>query len=183
MSDTVRMTLEDLDGRLARDLAALAEATGGPLRYADIRRLADKAADIRRIEEGGAPGDADPAALLPRQVTVGSVTLHAPTIAVEILLERASGWEDAPGPWLDRFVAYLHAHARDRGALERVTDPDAARPVVDEWAAGLTCTPDELYAAIRKLTLDALVDADGEDEDDGGDPDSKKATGPDSSGP
>ena len=154
MENTITISIADCEERLKADLVRLAQSAaikGGVLTAAEVAELHWRREAVGRAYSGRpAMAAGDQSGLLPRSVAVGGVTLHFPSIAVRIRLERLAGWQQ-PEAWNNQYIAYLLAHSFDPEGLARIIDLQSAREAVAEFAQHLCCTEEQLAYAILRL--------------------------------
>lgn len=177
MSTTVEIWIDDLDEFLQRDLLAMRAEKGMPLRWRELRDVVTARERYIRSRNGEDVHAPSPESLLDRPLEVcEGVTLHRPTIAAEIVIDRMAEW-DCPAEWLDMAAAYVLAHARDLQALEALSEYPGCAMAVTRWASRLTITVDELQQAVRVLLQGDLGDDDEDDTDPNDDGAEKKKRG------
>lgn len=188
---TITIALEGVDERLAGEIAGLAaEQPDRPLTLSELRALVAAGEAGARAAAAGDSGDAagsaqdQAAALVGREVRAGAAVLRLPTIAARLLLDAVRAEPGLGGEERMLAEAYILAHGHDEDALRAVAAPASREALarVRDWALGLTCTVDELVAAVERLYRGAYPDADDADGA-GAKEDGKKktVTGPSSS--
>jgi hypothetical protein len=90
---------------------------------------------------------------VPVRVGVSSVWLWPMTIGASIFVQDyMDRWFRADNSRGALALAWVLAHARDsKTLLAAARGREIAEKMIDEWATGLTCTTDELYAAIDTI--------------------------------
>lgn len=163
MPTTIPVCLDGVEPALARDLArGAAAAEGAALRYADLIAVHERA-DAIRVAFGGQARQRDGAEVLGRSVRVGGVTLRSLSLGGVVALGKLVSWAELIDQTAyDILEAWVYAHSWSVQALGRLTDPVAAGEIVEEWSAQLTCTQEELRAAVEIVRDPPRSEADGE---------------------
>jgi hypothetical protein len=148
---TIAISLEGVEPALAVDLERVAASRPAPLSLAEVCELRERSDDIRLAMTGGARARTG-TAMLGRAVRVGGVTLRSISLGGTIALRRLVCW----APLLDQVTydileAWVYAHSWSQAELSRLTDPAACEEIVAEWFPRLTCTREELAAAVAAL--------------------------------
>gem|GEM_PF-6303710 len=153
--------LERIDERLkalADDIEAAANAGTAPLELHEAAELYNRALEIRAAQDGET-AETDGPDHLPKQITVGAAVLKSPSMAANILLEKALDWSVKQW-WYNVFTAYVLAHGDDEAAIRAVSaGRDQADPIIREWGLCLTATDDELERAVALLYRNAVPKA------------------------
>lgn len=88
---------------------------------------------------------------IPERVGVSDEWLHPLTIGAALwFTERASAWWADDRERLFKAIAWALAHARDRELFAAAATREAAADLIHAWALSLTCTRQELEAAVDR---------------------------------
>lgn len=145
---TLTIGLDGADGALAADLERLAATRGGVAPLSAVLELCSRAEDVR-VAMTGVSRPRSGVALIGRSVEVGGTVLRSVSLGGTIALRQLVTWAEVMDQEAyDILEAWIYAHSWSMAALSRLTDPAAGAEIIREWGPRLTCTIDELRAAV-----------------------------------
>lgn len=148
---TLTIGLDGADGALAADLERLARQRGGVAALSDVLELCGRAEDVR-VAMTGVSRPRSGVALIGRSVEVGGTVLRSVSLGGTIALRQLVTWAEVMDQEAyDILEAWIYAHSWSMAALSRLTDPAAGAEIIREWGPRLTCTIDELRAAVEAV--------------------------------